>query len=62
MSEALQIRDATEEDLAGLLAIYNDVIATSTAIYSCDPVTLEERHEVVACAHGAGLSAAYRAR
>ena len=34
MSEALQIRDATEEDLAGLLAIYNDVIATSTAIYS----------------------------
>jgi L-amino acid N-acyltransferase len=43
MSDALQIRDATEEDLAGLLAIYNDVIATSTAIYSCDPVTLEER-------------------
>ena len=43
MSDALQLRDATEEDLAGLLAIYNDVIATSTAIYSCDPVTLEER-------------------
>jgi L-amino acid N-acyltransferase len=45
MSEALQIRDATEEDLAGLLAIYNEVIATSTAIYSCDPVTLEERQK-----------------
>jgi phosphinothricin acetyltransferase len=45
MSDALQIRDATEEDLAGLLAIYNDVIATSTAIYSCDPVTLEERQK-----------------
>ena len=44
MSEALQIGDATEEDLAGLLAIYNEVIATSTAIYSSDPVTLEERH------------------
>jgi L-amino acid N-acyltransferase YncA len=45
MSDALQIRDATEEDLGGLLAIYNDVIATSTAIYSCDPVTLEERQK-----------------
>ena len=45
MSEALQIGDATEEDLAGLLAIYNEVIATSTAIYSCDPVTLEERQQ-----------------
>jgi L-amino acid N-acyltransferase YncA len=45
MSEALQIGDATEEDLAGLLAIYNEVIATSTAIYSCDPVTLEERQK-----------------
>jgi phosphinothricin acetyltransferase len=45
MSDALQIRDATEEDLGGLLAIYNDVIATSTAIYSYDPVTLEERRQ-----------------
>jgi L-amino acid N-acyltransferase len=45
MSGALQILDATEEDLAGLVAIYNDVIATSTAIYSYLPVTLEERRE-----------------
>jgi L-amino acid N-acyltransferase len=45
MSDTLQIRDATEEDLGGLLAIYNDVITTSTAIYSCDPVTLEERQK-----------------
>jgi phosphinothricin acetyltransferase len=45
MSDALRIRDATEEDLAGLVAIYNDVIATSTAIYSYDPVTLEERRQ-----------------
>src|SRR5271170_6958669 len=45
MSEALPIRDATEEDLPGLLGIYNEVIATSTAIYSCDPVTLEDRRE-----------------
>jgi L-amino acid N-acyltransferase len=39
----MDIRDAGESDLPGLLAIYNDVIATSTAIYSYLPVTLEER-------------------
>ena len=39
----MQIRDAGEPDLPGLLAIYNDVIATSTAVYSYLPVTLEER-------------------
>jgi L-amino acid N-acyltransferase len=45
MSGALQMRDATEEDLAGLLGIYNEVIATSTAIYSSDPVTLQDRRQ-----------------
>jgi phosphinothricin acetyltransferase len=45
MGASLQISDATEADLAGLLGIYNDVIATSTAIYSDVPVTLEERHQ-----------------
>jgi L-amino acid N-acyltransferase len=39
----MEIRDADESDLPGLLAIYNDVIATSTAIYSYVPVTLEDR-------------------
>lgn len=39
----MDIRDAGESDLPGLLAIYNDVIATSTAIYSYLPTTLEER-------------------
>jgi L-amino acid N-acyltransferase len=39
----MEIRDAGESDLPGLLAIYNDVIATSTAIYSDLPVTLEDR-------------------
>ncbi|MDB6044688.1 MAG: family acetyltransferase [Gammaproteobacteria bacterium] len=39
----MDIRDAEESDLPGLLAIYNDVIATSTAIYSYVPVTLEDR-------------------
>jgi phosphinothricin acetyltransferase len=39
----MEIRDAGEPDLPGLLAIYNEVIATSTAIYSYVPTTLEER-------------------
>jgi L-amino acid N-acyltransferase YncA len=37
------LRDATEEDLPAILAIYNEVIATSTAVYSLEPSTLEER-------------------
>lgn len=37
------LRDAAEDDLAGLAAIYNDVIATSTAIYSSVPVTVQDR-------------------
>jgi L-amino acid N-acyltransferase YncA len=38
-----QIGDAGEGDLPGILAIYNEVIATSTAVYSETPVTLEDR-------------------
>jgi L-amino acid N-acyltransferase len=41
----MELRDAAEDDLAGLVDIYNDVIATSTAIYSSTPVTLEERRQ-----------------
>jgi len=37
------IRDATHGDLPGILAIYNEVIATSTAIYSLEPTTLAGR-------------------
>jgi L-amino acid N-acyltransferase len=44
-ADDLVIADATEEDLPGILAIYNDVIATSTAIYSETPVTIENRVE-----------------
>jgi phosphinothricin acetyltransferase len=39
----VNIRDALEADLPGLLEIYNEVIATSTAVYSDRPVTLEDR-------------------
>ncbi len=37
------IRDAVEEDLPGLLAIFILVIATSTAIYTDQPATLDDR-------------------
>ncbi|GGY12527.1 GNAT family N-acetyltransferase [Paludibacterium paludis] len=37
------IRDARQDDVPSILAIFNHVIATSTAVYCDDPVTLEER-------------------
>ncbi|HTC09724.1 MAG TPA: GNAT family N-acetyltransferase [Acetobacteraceae bacterium] len=37
------IRDATEADLPGILTIYNHVIATSNAVYTETPSTLEDR-------------------
>ena len=41
----MQVRDAREEDLAGVLTIYNEVIASTTAVYRDDPATLEDRRE-----------------
>jgi L-amino acid N-acyltransferase len=48
------IREAAEPDLPGILAIYNDVIATSTAVYALAPVGLDERRVWLAArqAHG----------
>ena len=37
------LRDATQADLQAIVEIYNDVIATSNAIYTETPVTLEDR-------------------
>lgn len=39
----MHIRHATSQDLPELLAIYNDVIATSTAVYTEAPATLDDR-------------------
>jgi L-amino acid N-acyltransferase len=39
------VRDATRDDLPQILAIYNEVIATSTAIYADRPVSLADRAE-----------------
>ena len=41
----MPIRPATPADLPGILAIYNDVIATSTAVYAELPATLDSRRE-----------------
>ncbi|MBV8403798.1 MAG: N-acetyltransferase [Gammaproteobacteria bacterium] len=37
------IHDATEEDIPGLVAIYNEVIANSTATFTSTAVTVEDR-------------------
>jgi phosphinothricin acetyltransferase len=37
------VRAAAPGDLPGVLAIYNEVIATSTAVYALEPTTLAER-------------------
>ena len=39
----MEIRDAIEDDLTAILAIYNEVIRTSTAVYTDRPCSLEER-------------------
>ena len=41
----VDIRDARVEDVPGILAIYNSVMATSTAIYREEPATLEAHVE-----------------
>lgn len=38
-----RICDASTADLPAILAIFNDVIAATTAVYSLQPVTLDER-------------------
>lgn len=45
MNATAGIADATPQDLEGLLVIYNDVIATSTAIYASEPVSLQDREQ-----------------
>ncbi|HEY7383031.1 MAG TPA: GNAT family N-acetyltransferase [Beijerinckiaceae bacterium] len=37
------VRPAAAADLPEILTIYNEVIATSTAVYALDPVSLDER-------------------
>jgi L-amino acid N-acyltransferase YncA len=39
----MTIRDAVEDDFAAITEVYNDVLLTSTAIYSDQPATVAER-------------------
>jgi phosphinothricin acetyltransferase len=48
-------RMAVESDLPGVLAIYNRIIATSTAIYRDEPTTLEERADWLHSRRAAGF-------
>ncbi|MGH8132616.1 MAG: GNAT family N-acetyltransferase [Steroidobacteraceae bacterium] len=41
----MQVRDASDPDLPVLVAIYNDVLATSTAMFSSVPVSLADRRQ-----------------
>ena len=50
----MPIRPATEADLPAITTIYNEVIATSTAIYADDPLTIEDRAAWFATRRAAG--------
>jgi phosphinothricin acetyltransferase len=49
----MQIRDATEDDLPGILTIYNHVIATSNAVYTETAATLDDRRAWLAARRAA---------
>jgi L-amino acid N-acyltransferase len=51
----MEIRDATEIDAAEILAIYNEVIANSTAVYAEQPSTLEDRRAWLAARRQSGF-------
>jgi L-amino acid N-acyltransferase len=51
----LTVRAAQSDDVAAMAAIYNDVIATSTAIYSSQPSTLDERRDWFSARIAAGF-------
>jgi phosphinothricin acetyltransferase len=51
----VETRAAEPRDLPALLAIYNRIVATSTAIYRDDPTTLEERADWFAGRRQAGF-------
>jgi phosphinothricin acetyltransferase len=44
-SRNMNIDDATDGDLPEIVAIYNHAIATSTAVFSDEPVTMEYQRE-----------------
>jgi L-amino acid N-acyltransferase YncA len=51
----VQIDAARDPDLEGITAIYNHVIATSTAVFSNQPVSVENRRAWLAERHARGF-------
>ena len=49
------IRRATENDVPGMLKIYNDVIKNTTAVYDYNPHTLEMRQQWFAAKEESGF-------
>jgi L-amino acid N-acyltransferase len=43
VSDAIHVRPATRDDLAAILAIYNEAVLNTTATYDYEPRTLEHR-------------------
>jgi phosphinothricin acetyltransferase len=62
MDTGCAIRPTRAADLPALAAIYNDVVATSTAIYAEQPATLEERAAWFAARSAAGFPVLVAAR
>jgi phosphinothricin acetyltransferase len=58
----LLVRDAEERDLPQILAIYNDVILRSTAVWTEQPSTLEERRAWFAARRASGFPVLVAAR
>jgi L-amino acid N-acyltransferase YncA len=52
--ESIRVRPAGADDVPAMLAIYNEVVEHSTAIYSFKPSTLDERHEWFRVRSGGG--------
>jgi len=50
-----EIRDATEADLPGILAIFNQAIRDTTAVWHLEPATLEARRQWLLDRQGRGL-------
>lgn len=55
MSKTVSVRDAAEDDLPGILEIYNDAVATTTAIWNETLVDLENRRAWLALRRSQGF-------
>ena len=42
---SIRVREASADDVPAMMAIYNEIVANSTAIYSSRPSSLDERRE-----------------